>query len=135
MGRPRKKIRAKRTRKYKSQLELAIARRLGKRATYETEYLTYLLPKRYKPDFVVVYPNDDGSSTKVYLEVKGWYRSEDQQKMKAVKESNPDLEIWMYFPNDGRVQGSRMKNSEWCRKYGFPFMIGSIPKGWPNDSR
>jgi hypothetical protein len=128
---PRKKIRAKRTRKYKSHLERDIARKLGRRATYETEYLTYLLPKRYKPDFVVVSPNDDGSSTKIYLEVKGYFRYEDQVKMKAVKHCNPDLDIRLYFPNDGKVQSSSMKNSEWCTKYGFQYYVGRLPRDFP----
>jgi hypothetical protein len=128
--RPRKKIRAKRTRKYKSQLELAIARKLGKKATYETEFIQYLLPKRYKPDFVIkVIDNDlDGSSRKIYLEVKGYFRYEDQVKMKAVKHCNPDLDIRLYFPNDGKVQSSTMRNSEWCTKYGFIYYIGRLPK-------
>ena len=118
--------RSKRTGKYKSKLEEVIARRLGKKATYETETISYLLPKRYKPDFVV--KRADG--TKLYLEVKGWFRQEDQQKMKAVKFSNPDLDIRMFFPNDNKVQSSTMKNSEWCKKWGFPFSIGRLPKGW-----
>lgn len=118
------KRRSKRTRKYKSQLELAIARRLGKKATYETEILHYLLPKKYTPDFVLV--KDDTSRT--FLEVKGYFRYEDQAKMRAVKTCNPTLDIRMYFPNDGKVQGSKMKNSEWCLKYGFVCYIGRLPR-------
>lgn len=124
MGRPRKKIRAKRTRKYKSHLERDIARRLGKKATYETEYLEYLLPKKYKPDFILL--KKDGS--KLFLEVKGYMRYEDQVKMKAVKTCNPTLDIRLYFPSDAKVQTSSMKNSEWCERYGFVYYIGRLPK-------
>ena len=124
----RYKKRSKRKGKYKSNLEAAIAKRLGKRATYETEVIQYLLPKRYTPDFVLVGPADN----RIYIEVKGWFRYEDQQKMRAVKTCNPELDIRMYFPNNNKVQGSKMTNSEWCEKYNFPFAIGRIPRSWLN---
>lgn len=120
------KKRSSKTGKYKSKLEAVIAKRLGKKATYETEVLSYLLPKRYTPDFVLV----AASGHKLYLEVKGYFRYEDQAKMKAVKYCNPDLDIRMFFPADNKVQGSKMKNSEWCKKYSFPCAVGKIPKGW-----
>ena len=122
------KPRSKKTGKYKSKLEANVAKRLGKKATYETAHISYTLPKRYTPDFVVV--QTDGRV--VYIEVKGWLRFEDQQKMKAVKFCNPDLDIRMYFPNDGKVQGSRMKNSEWCIKYGFKYAVSKLPRSWLN---
>ena len=113
--------------KYKSQLESHVAKVLGKRAKYESETISYVLPKRYIPDFVIT--KQDGQ--KIYIEVKGWFRFEDQQKMKAVRFSNPSLDIRMYFPNDGKVQGSKMKNSQWCQKYSFSYSIGKIPvKEW-----
>lgn len=117
--------RSKRSGKYKSELEKKIAKVLGKRATYETEYIHYLLPKKYKPDFVV-----NKEAGKMYIEVKGWFRYEDQQKMRAVKFSNPSLDIRMFFPTDSKVQGSKMKNSEWCEKYSFEYAIGTLPKDW-----
>ena len=93
---------------------------------YEAEKISYVIPKHYTPDFVVV--KLDGA--KAYLEVKGWFRFEDQQKMKAVRFSNPELDLRMYFPVDGKVQGSNMKNSEWCNKYGFKCYIGRLPRRW-----
>jgi hypothetical protein len=57
-------------------------------------------------------------------------RIEDQKKMRAVKECNPDLDIRFYFAEDRLVHRSKMKNSEWCAKYGFPCAIGKIPKRW-----
>lgn len=123
---------SKRKGKYKSVLESKVARMLGRKAKYETEHIAYVLPKRYTPDFVLVKAQDDppGSTSKILIEVKGWLRYEDQQKMRAVKFSNPHLDIRFYFPNDGKVQGSTMKNSDWCRKYNFPYAIGSIPQDW-----
>jgi hypothetical protein len=120
----RYKRRSKRTGKYKSVLEKKIAKILGRKATYETEVLQYVMPKRYTPDFVVALPSDG----RLYLEVKGFFRREDQAKMRAVKRCNPTTDIRMYFPNDNKVQGGRMTNSEWCKKYEFPFYIGELPK-------
>jgi hypothetical protein len=132
MSRPRKTIRHKRTGKYKSVLESKVAKQLGKKAKYETEVITYVLPKRYTPDFVLAKASHDGSSNsnKLYIEVKGWLRYEDQQKMRSVKHCNPHLDIRFFFPNDGKVQGSNMRNSDWCRKYAFEYCIGTIPKEW-----
>ena len=129
---PRYKKKSKRTGKYKSVLESKVARMLGRKAKYESESIAYVLPKRYTPDFILVRPRGDSSTTehKIYVEVKGWLRVEDQQKMKSVKHCNPALDIRFYFPNNGRVQGSRMTNSQWCEKYDFKYTIGRIPKEW-----
>jgi hypothetical protein len=113
---------------YKSQLEFNVAKILGRKAAYEPCKLPYTIKKHYTPDFVIA------REKPIYLEVKGYLRFEDQQKMKAVKETNPDLDIRFFFPVDNKVMGSRMKNSEWCAKYGFPCAIGKIPKSWINGS-
>lgn len=120
----RYKKKSRRTGKYKSKLESVVARKLGKKATYETVKLSYTLPKSYTVDFVV--GKDDGA--RVLLEVKGYLRYEDQVKMRYVKECNPLEDIRFYFPVDNRVQGSKMKNSEWCERYGFVYYIGRLPK-------
>jgi len=130
--RNKKRKTSRRKGKYKSVLESKVARMLGRKARYETDHIPYVLPKRYTPDFVLAKPRDHASedTSKIYIEVKGWLRSEDQQKMRAVKFSNPHLDIRFYFPNDGKVQGSNMRNSQWCEKYSFKYAIGSIPKEW-----
>lgn len=108
-------------------LEKSVTKSLPRgRYKYEDEYLAYVIPHKYLPDFVIT--KHDGS--KIYLEVKGFMRYEDQQKMKAVKFSNPDLDIRFYFPADKQVHKSKMKNSEWCEKYGFKYYIGRMPRGW-----
>lgn len=112
--------------KFKSKLEHQVAKELGKRAKYESERLTYMKPGHYKPDFV--YTRKNGS--KLYIEVKGFLRYDDQVKMKAVKANNMDLDIRFMFPQDKPVHRSKMLNSEWCQKYGFPYTIGSIPREW-----
>ena len=122
----RYKRKHKREGEFKSGLEQSISKRLPKGSKYEASNIAYVLPKKYKPDFDV--PTEAGKI--VYLEVKGWMRYEDQQKMRAVKFSNPDLDIRFYFPKDQKVQNSKMTNSQWCQKYGFPYAIGRLPRGW-----
>lgn len=114
-----------RTGKYKSKLEALVAKMLGRKGRYETETLSYFQPKKYTPDFVIT-----KADKKVYVEVKGWFRYEDQAKMRAVKLTHPELDIRMFFPNDNRVQSSKMTNSQWCLKWNFPCAIGTIPKEW-----
>lgn len=123
--RKRYKKKSIRTGKYKSKLEALVAKMLGRKGRYETETLSYLQPKKYTPDFVIT-----KADKKVYVEVKGWFRYEDQAKMRAVKLTHPELDIRMFFPNDNRVQSSKMTNSQWCLKWNFPFAIGTIPKEW-----
>lgn len=114
---------------YKSGLEQAVfqavPKKLQKKIVYEPAKLKYFLPKEYCPDFVI---ND-----KVYVEVKGYFRYEDQVKMKAVKQSNPFLDIRFLFATDNKVGGSKMLCSEWAIKYGFPYAFKTIPKGWFNE--
>lgn len=119
--------RARRTGQYKSKLEALVASLLPpKNAFYESASLQYILYKKYIPDFTIV----TSSGHVVYLEVKGYLRYEDQVKMRAVKETNPELDIRFFFSKDGKVQSSKLTNSEWCKKYNFPYAIGKIPKKW-----
>ena len=119
MQRKRYKIKHKRKGKYKSPLEEKYAKLLGRKAKYETEYLEYVLPKKYKPDFVITHK--DG--TKTYIEAKGYLRYEDQVKMRAVRLAHPEKDIWMWFPIDKKVHRSNLLNSEWCDKYGYKWRI------------
>ena len=121
---------SKKTGKYKSKLEASVAERLdviGIEYEYEGDELQYSIPKKYIPDFVYELPNGQ----RVYLEIKGWFRYEDMQKMRAVKRDNPDLDIRLVFAHDGRAySGSEMRYSDWADKNGFPYCIGDVPKHW-----
>lgn len=111
---------------FRSKLEAEVSKRLPKGTTFESEKLKYFIPKNYLPDFIIT----TKSGKKIYLEVKGFLRYDDQQKMRYVKMANPELDIRFYFPNNNKVHTSKMTNSEWCEKYGFKYCIGKIPKGW-----
>lgn len=114
---------------FRSGLETSVWKKVPKRVKpfvkYEPEKLQYLLPKTYNPDFVI-----ERNGSKIYVEVKGYLRYEDQVKMRAVKASNPFLDIRFVFAQDNKVAGSKMVCSEWCTKYGFQYAFGSIPKEW-----
>jgi predicted nuclease of restriction endonuclease-like RecB superfamily len=127
MSRQKYRRKHKRPSGFDSPLEEMVWNKLPQdRTLYEPEKLPYVIEHYYKPDFVIMKKN----GKKLYLEVKGYMRIEDQKKMRAVKECNPDLDIRFYFAEDRLVHRSKMKNSEWCAKYGFPCAIGKIPKRW-----
>jgi len=109
----------------KSGLEIRINKELKKakvKFKYEDVALDYTLTKKYWPDFIV---NDS-----LYLEVKGYFDGQSRTKMRAVKLANPELDIRMVFDKDNKISGSKMRYSDWCKKYGFPYCVGSIPKDW-----
>lgn len=107
-------------------MEKEVSKKLPKGTEYETEKLEYILIKNYIPDFII--PVD---STKIYLEVKGWFRPEDRTKMLAVKRNNPTLDIRFFFPVNNKLnKNSNSRYSDWCERHGFPYYIGTVPKDW-----
>lgn len=97
------------------------------KVSYEETKLPYVTHHYYVPDFEV----NTRSGTTFFLEVKGYFRTADQVKMRAVKTANPDLDIRLIFQKDNRLNKfSKMHYSDWATKYGFPFAIGELPKEW-----
>ena len=95
---------------------------------YETLVLSYTLEGKYKPDFIL--PNG------IIIEAKGFFRTNAQRTLRAVKKKHPKLDIRLVFYNQNqKVQGSKLKCYEWAVKYKFKFANGSIPEEWiTNDS-
>ena len=95
---------------------------------YETLVLGYTLEGKYKPDFIL--PNG------IIIEAKGFFRTHAQRALRAVKKKHPKLDIRLVFYNQNqKVQGSKLKCYEWAVKYKFKFANGSIPEEWiTNDS-
>jgi len=117
--------------KYKSKLEARVAKG-AKGATYESAKLIYRLPNpehKYSPDFTFL--KSDGQP--MYIEVKGYFRYEDQAKMKAVKECNPEADIRFVFGNKGKLPRRKMTNAEWAEKHGFKYAFAEIPKEWLHE--
>lgn len=85
------------------------------------------MSKHYVPDFIVVKPNGH----KIYIEVKGYFRSEDRTKMLAVKANNPTLDIRMLFDNDNKLnKKSKSRYSDWCKKHGYIYAFKTVPRSW-----
>lgn len=90
---------------------------------YETLKLPYTLNLTYKPDFSRT--KKDGSL--MILEYKGFFDSSDRQKMKAVKEQHPELDIRLVFMADNKIYPrSKTRYSDWATENGFPFYV--VPK-------
>ena len=98
------------------------------KADYEADKIEYVIRANYKPDFKCT--DKDGNT--FYIETKGYFDVEAVKKMKAVKETNPDLDVRMWFMSDKKIPGrKKMKYSDWCEKYGYKYHIGeSFPKHW-----
>ncbi len=95
--------------------------------TYEEDRIDYTISASYNPDFKITF--FDGRV--IYIETKGKFDYHDQRKMKSVKLTNPDLDIRIVFERDAPIRkGARMRYSDWAKKNGFPFAIGSVPKEW-----
>lgn len=126
---PARKARGKKTGIFKSEFESNVAKSLTRQKVgfaYEPYDIPYTVERKYKPDFVL--------ANGIIIECKGWFESEDQRKMRAVKKSNPHLDIRMLFMRlAGKVQGSNMTNAQWCEKYGFYCAEQRIPKEWLNE--
>lgn len=110
---------------------------LPRRATveYEADNIPYTITGNYLVDFTIT--KKDGS--KIYIEAKGGGRAFDakvQQKMKAVREQHPDLDLRILFYRDNKIGAKRKddtfrRQSDWARDNGFKFAVGLLPpKEW-----
>jgi hypothetical protein len=115
--------------KYRSKLEERVAADLHNKNVgfkYEDERISYEVVRNYKPDFQL--PNG------IYVEAKGWFKSEDQRKMRKLAEQYPDKDFRMLFQYaNGKVQGSKMTNIEWCHKYNYKWCESVVPQEWINE--
>lgn len=112
---------------FKSQFERDIftnIERNGLTAEYETLKIPYKTVHNYIPD--VILPNG------IIVELKGYFDTRAQVKMKAVKRDNPHLDIRFVFMNSNNKLNKRSKTTYamWCDKYGFPYADGMIPLKW-----
>lgn len=91
---------------------------------YEPFSLTYSVPKVYIPDIQL--------KNGIIVELKGYFRIEDMEKMRAIKASHPHLDIRIVFQDNPNSKNG-IKYSKWCKKYGFQFAFGEIPEEWINE--
>jgi hypothetical protein len=89
---------------------------------YETDKLSYVLHRKYVPDFKV------GDA---YVEVKGWWPPADRQKFLAVVLGNPRLKIVVALqkPNMKLSKTSKTTYAKWCEQHGINWCPIPIPDG------
>lgn len=86
--------------------------------------LPYILSYNYIPDFYI-------PSLDMYIEVKGYFRRDDQAKMKAIKQQHPELDIRFVFQEaDKKIAYGKITNAQWAEKNNFPWAEGRIPDEW-----
>lgn len=116
---------------FRSKFEEAIwdaAKRSRKSLQHEPHYISYIMKGSYLPDFVI----ETRSGKTIYVEAKGYLDAAACKKMKAVKATNPDLDIRFVFQNANgkRNKRAKLKNWEWAERHGFPWHEGTIPLSW-----
>tara|TARA_R110000803_G_scaffold167074_1_gene230360 strand:+ start:345 stop:716 length:372 start_codon:yes stop_codon:yes gene_type:complete len=99
--------------KYRSKLEARVAGGLADWG-YESEKMKYTIHRTYNPDFI---------KGNIYIEVKGFFRSGDTQKYKAIheqmlKEGKILVFVWSK-PHQKLRKGSKLTNAGWCEKHGI----------------
>lgn len=96
---------------------------------YEPYFVPYVIKGSYRPDFVL--PNG------IIVEAKGYLDAAACRKMKAVKASNPHLDIRFVFQyaNGKRNKRARLRNWEWAERHGFPWTEGTIPLEWWKEEK
>ena len=100
------------------------AKRSRRKLVHEPYFIPYIMRGSYLPDFIL--PNG------IVVEAKGYLDAAACKKMKAVKATNPDLDIRFVFQNANgkRNKRAKLKNWEWAEKHGFPWAEGTIPLEW-----
>ena len=112
--------------KYRSNLEFNVSELLVAKDgfTYEPCMYPYQIHKQYLPDFV-------HADEKILIECKGFFRSGDTQKYKAIRDCLPDWELIFILSSLKKKvrKNSNITMKEWCTKEGFMcYTISSVHK-------
>ena len=142
-----------RKQKYKTPKARQVARKLGFRSGFEKEISDFLeslnryvgyeedtilytqpeKPRKYKPDFILL--KKDG--TKMYIETKGRWTTDDRLKHGYIRDCHPDVDIRFVFqnPNAKIRKGSKTSYADYCEKKGFKYspLKKEIPKEWLDE--
>lgn len=94
---------------------------------YEPEAYNYYVEHWYTPDWKI--ERKDGSH--FFVESKGWWKSQERTKLLKTLKEHPELDIRMLFQYDNKLnKGSKSRYSDWCKKHGIKYSVGSIPEDW-----
>ena len=109
--------------KYKSKLEARVAGLLGDNWEYEPPSVPYTIQRNYIPDF---------KQGDTYIEVKGYFRSGDAAKYKAIaKQMKEDGNMFIMLfqkPFAFVRKGSKTTYAKWCEKNGIAWE--STERAW-----
>lgn len=80
----------------------------------------------YTPDFVF------NGKLPFVVEAKGFLDVDDRRTLTLAKRDNPTVDIRLLFQRDNVIRkGSKTRYSDWARKFGFDFHIGTfMPMRW-----
>ena len=97
---------------------------------YEPHQIKYTKPSTnhiYTPDLLL----DNG----IYIEYKGYFRPDNRDMAKIVRDCNPGLDIRFVFMNANAKINKRSKTTyaTWCDKHNFKWAHKVIPKEWINE--
>ena len=95
---------------------------------FEKDVLLCHSTHKYTPDFTII--TDSGKT--IYVEAKGWMRSQDRTKMLKVKEHNPKADIRFVFERSSTKlrRNSKTTYAAWSNKHGFPYADLVVPLEW-----
>lgn len=110
------------------QMFRGLADEYGYEVHYEPTVYTLNIPHNYVPDYELKW--DDGRRT--VIEVKGYFRYEDQRKALAFRKDYPDVDYRMIFQKNHPIRkGSKTTYLDWAKKNNIPAVVGdSVPKEW-----
>ena len=131
----KQKLMPKKTFKFRSGLEEAVANELDKLNVdygYEDKVINYSKPARktrYTPDFTI-------KVNGAIWETKGRFQTADRQKHLLIKEQHPEIKIKFIFSNSKNKIGKKSKTTyaKWCELKGFDYhCIASTKKLFPKE--
>lgn len=113
---------------YRSGFEVKIASGIKEDShiKYEPTFISYHFEiyAKYKPDFVMM-------DQCILIEAKGIFTKDDRDKMMAIRECYPYLDIRMMFQNCNNKITSKLTYAGWCLKNNFKYCRGPlIPTDW-----
>ena len=116
---------------FRSRFEKTIAAELKAKKidhTYEKDVIEYTVPEKrckYTPDF-------KGTTSGIFLEVKGIFDLADRQKHLLIKKQYPKLDIRLVFQNANAkiTKKSKTTYAMWCDKNGIKWCHKTIPASW-----
>lgn len=114
--------------KVRSKFELIMVNNLKKNKVsfvYEGITLPYQSkPQKYTPDIVL--------SNGIIIELKGYFRAEDRNMHKLIREQHPELDIrFVFMSSKNKIhKNSTTTYGSWCDKYEFKYADKEIPESW-----